>query len=102
MGTLVSYQLDGPVATITMDDGKVNVLSPQMLGEIEDALDRAAADQAVVVLTGRPGTFCAGSTCRCSGRAAAPRPAWSGRVSSWPGESCHSPSRYSSRAPGTP
>ena len=31
MGTLVSYQLDGSVATITMDDGKVNALSLQML-----------------------------------------------------------------------
>ena len=60
MGTLVSYQLDGSVATITMDDGKVNVLSPRMLGEIGAALDRAAADQAVVVLAGRPGAFCAG------------------------------------------
>jgi enoyl-CoA hydratase len=60
MGTLVSYRLDGPIATITMDDGKVNVLSPRMLGEIGAALDRAAADQAVVVLAGRPGAFCAG------------------------------------------
>jgi enoyl-CoA hydratase/carnithine racemase len=60
MGTLVSYQLDGSIATITMDDGKVNVLSPQLLGEIGVALDRAAADRAVVVLTGRPGVFCAG------------------------------------------
>ena len=28
---LVSYAIDGPVATVTMDDGKVNVLSPAML-----------------------------------------------------------------------
>lgn len=60
MGTLVSYQLDDSIATITMDDGKVNVLSPQMLTEIDVALDRAATDRAVVVLTGREGVFSAG------------------------------------------
>lgn len=60
MGMLVSYELDNSIATITMDDGKVNVLSPQMLSELNVALDQAAADRAVVVLTGRPGVFCAG------------------------------------------
>jgi enoyl-CoA hydratase len=58
--TLVSYQLEGSIATITMDDGKVNALSLQMLGELDAALDRATADQAVVVLTGRDGIFSAG------------------------------------------
>jgi enoyl-CoA hydratase len=60
MGTLVSYQLEGSIATITMDDGKVNALSLQMLGELNTELDRAAADRAVVVLTGRDGIFSAG------------------------------------------
>jgi enoyl-CoA hydratase len=60
MGTLVSYQLEGPIATITMDDGKVNALSPGMLAELNLAFDRAAADGAAVVLTGRPGIFSAG------------------------------------------
>ena len=60
MGTLVSYQLEGSIATITMDDGKVNALSLQMLGELDAALDRATADRAVVVLTGRDGIFSAG------------------------------------------
>jgi enoyl-CoA hydratase/carnithine racemase len=60
MGTLVSYQLEGSIATITMDDGKVNALSLQMLTELNAALDRATADRAVVVLTGRDGVFSAG------------------------------------------
>src|SRR5690242_16412870 len=60
MPELVSYAFDGKVATITMDDGKVNVLSPAMQSEINAALDRAEADQAVVLLTGRPGVFSAG------------------------------------------
>jgi enoyl-CoA hydratase/carnithine racemase len=60
MGTLVTYRRRDAVATITMDDGKVNVLSLAMLTEIGAALDRAAADRAVVVLTGREGVFSAG------------------------------------------
>lgn len=60
MGSLVSYQFQDGVATITMDDGKVNALSLAMLGEINEALDRAEADEAVVVLTGRPGRFSGG------------------------------------------
>ncbi len=60
MGTLVTYRLEGSIATITMDDGKANVLSPAMLAELGVALDRAEADRAVVVLTGRAGMFSAG------------------------------------------
>src|SRR5438105_4665166 len=60
MGSLVSYQLEGSVATVTMDDGKVNVLSPAMLAELDAALDRAEADRAVVVLAGREEVFSAG------------------------------------------
>jgi enoyl-CoA hydratase len=60
VSTLVSYSLDGAVATISMDDGKVNVLSSGMLAELNEAFDRAEADKAVVVLAGRPGVFSAG------------------------------------------
>src|SRR5258707_358326 len=60
MGTLVTYRAHDAVAAITMDDGKVNVLSLAMLTELDAALDRAAADRAVVVLTGRDGVFSAG------------------------------------------
>jgi enoyl-CoA hydratase len=60
MTPLVSYQFEDSIATITMDDGKVNVLSLQMLTELNVAFDRATADRAVVVLTGREGVFSAG------------------------------------------
>src|SRR5215475_11852190 len=56
----VGYAVDGAVATIKMDDGKVNALSSTMLGEINAALDRAEAEAAVVVLGGRTGVFSAG------------------------------------------
>jgi enoyl-CoA hydratase len=60
MSSVVTYHLDGPVATITMDDGKVNAFSPGAFRELNEALDQAEADRAVVVLTGRPGIFSAG------------------------------------------
>lgn len=60
MDTLVDYRREDSVATITFDDGKVNVMSVAMVSALNAALDRAAADHAVVVLTGRPGVFSAG------------------------------------------
>jgi enoyl-CoA hydratase/carnithine racemase len=58
---LVSYDLAGAVATLTMDDGKVNVLSPAMQQAIHAGFDRAEADGAeAVVLAGRDGVFSAG------------------------------------------
>ena len=57
---LVSYQREGSIATITMDDGKVNVLSLQMLTELNVALDQASTDRAVVILTGRDGVLLCG------------------------------------------
>jgi len=50
------------VATITLDDGKANALSPAMLDAIGAALDQAEADESAgaIVLAGRPGRFSAG------------------------------------------
>lgn len=58
--TLVSYRMDGSVASIAMDDGKVNVMSPPMLSELGEAFDQAEADGAIVLLSGRAGVFSAG------------------------------------------
>jgi enoyl-CoA hydratase len=60
MSALVSYHLEDQIAAITMDDGKVNALSPAMLAELNEALNRAEADGAAVLLGGRPGVFSAG------------------------------------------
>ena len=57
---LLNYERSGAVATITMDDGKVNCLSPAMLRDLGRAFDRASSDDVIVVLTGRPGQFSAG------------------------------------------
>ena len=60
MSDLTTYELDGRIATITMDDGKVNAFSIPMLQAIHAAFDRAEQDEAVVLLTGREGYFSAG------------------------------------------
>ncbi len=60
MTELATYELDGRIAQITIDDGKVNAFSIAMLRTLHDALDRAERDQAVVVLRGREGCFSAG------------------------------------------
>jgi enoyl-CoA hydratase len=60
MDRLTCYRLDGGVASIIMDDGKVNAMSPEMIAELNEALDRAKADRAVVLLTGREGVLSAG------------------------------------------
>ncbi|PRC57256.1 enoyl-CoA hydratase, partial [Mycobacterium sp. ITM-2017-0098] len=46
MSSTVSYELADSVATIALDDGKVNVLGPAMQAAINEALDRAEADKA--------------------------------------------------------
>ena len=56
----VHYSLEGSVATIRIDDGKRNALSPEVLRGIYSAFDRAEADGAIVVLTGRDSVFSAG------------------------------------------
>ena len=56
----VQYTLQGKIATIRIDDGKRNALSPQVLCEIYKALDRAESDRAIVIMTGRESVFSAG------------------------------------------
>jgi len=57
----VSYRRDESIAVITMDDGKVNALGPDMLAEINKNLDQAAADDAgAVVIAGNNRVFSAG------------------------------------------
>ena len=56
----VQYDVDDGVAVIRIDDGKRNALSPQVLRELYAAFDRAEADGATVVLTGREDVFSAG------------------------------------------
>ena len=60
MTDLVTYTLANGVATIAMDDGKANVLSTDMIAQLNAAFDKAEADKAIVILTGREGMFSGG------------------------------------------
>ncbi|HEY6428953.1 MAG TPA: crotonase/enoyl-CoA hydratase family protein [Acidimicrobiales bacterium] len=60
MADLVTYDRDGAVSTVTMDDGKVNVFGFDMLRALHEAFDAAERDETVVLLAGRPGYFSAG------------------------------------------
>ncbi len=59
--TRTRYELTDGIATITMDDGKVNAVAPDMSAEVLAHFDRAEAEEAkVVVLAGREQTLSAG------------------------------------------
>ena len=60
MSELVTYQLEDGIATLTLNNGKVNAISPDVIAAFNDALDRAVQDRAVVILTGQPGILSGG------------------------------------------
>jgi enoyl-CoA hydratase len=60
MTELATYELNDQIATIAMDDGKVNAFSIPMLQAVHAAFDQAERDGAIVILTGREGYFSAG------------------------------------------
>ena len=60
----IIYEVDNGIATITIDrPEKKNAMTYMMLGEFIETVAHAASDTSarVVVLTGRPGAFCAGT-----------------------------------------
>lgn len=60
MSDLISYQLDDGIATLTLSNGKVNAISPDVIVAFNAALDRAEQDRAIVVITGQPGILSGG------------------------------------------
>src|SRR5438067_11940393 len=57
----VSFERDGAVGVISVDDGKANAYSPDVLSAISESFDKAETDGAsAVLLQGRPGRFSAG------------------------------------------
>ena len=60
MSDLVSYHLDDGVATLTLNNGKVNAISPDVIVAFNAALDQAEKDRAIVILTGQPGIISGG------------------------------------------
>ncbi len=60
MSELVSYQLDEGVATLSLCNGKANAISPAVIADFNGALDRAAQDDAIVIITGQAGILSGG------------------------------------------
>jgi enoyl-CoA hydratase len=57
---LVAIQIENNVATITIQNGKANAISHQVIDEMNKALDQAEEAKAVVVITGREGMLSGG------------------------------------------
>lgn len=56
-----TFTLDDGIAVITLDDGKANAMSTDVIVTLDGLLDRALAEQArALVIIGRPGKFSAG------------------------------------------
>jgi len=60
MGDLVNVAIDNGIATITLQNGKVNAISSQVIEELHTALDQAEQEKAVVIITGQPGILSGG------------------------------------------
>ncbi|MDP9654027.1 UNVERIFIED_ORG: enoyl-CoA hydratase [Pseudomonas putida] len=60
MSELISYHLEDGIATLTLSNGKVNAISPDVIAEFNAALDRAVTDRAVIIITGQPGILSGG------------------------------------------
>ncbi|WP_271411923.1 crotonase/enoyl-CoA hydratase family protein [Pseudomonas sp. Q1-7] len=60
MSELISYQLEDGIATLTLSNGKVNAISPDVIAAFNAAMDRAEQDRAIVIITGQPGILSGG------------------------------------------
>lgn len=60
MTNILTTKIENGVAILTMDDGKANVLSTEMIAQLNAAFDEAEKEEAVVILTGREGMFSGG------------------------------------------
>ena len=55
MSELITYHAEDGIATLTLNNGKVNAISPDVITQFNAALDRAVQDRAVLIITGQPG-----------------------------------------------
>ena len=56
----VNLKTKEDISIIQMDDGKVNVFSPDMIQNFNDILDQVPTDKGAMLITGREGMFSAG------------------------------------------
>jgi enoyl-CoA hydratase len=60
MSELIAYHLEDGIATLTLNNGKVNAISPDVIAAFNAALDQAVTDRAIVIITGQPGILSGG------------------------------------------
>ncbi|MBK5516957.1 crotonase/enoyl-CoA hydratase family protein [Pseudomonas sp. TH10] len=60
MSELISYHLEDGIATLTLSNGKVNAISPDVIAAFNAALDQAVTDRAIAIITGQPGILSGG------------------------------------------
>jgi enoyl-CoA hydratase len=60
MSELVTYSLEDGVATLTLNNGKVNAFSHELIADFNRGLDQAEEAGAVVIVTGQPGILSGG------------------------------------------
>ena len=56
----LTYEKLEDVSIIHLDDGKANAMGPEMIAEINEALDKAEQESRAVLITGRPGVLSGG------------------------------------------
>mgnify|MGYP001357291872 FL=1 len=60
MTELATLESKGDVSIITLDDGKVNVFSPDMIEQLNIILDKVPEDKGAILIQGKEGMFSAG------------------------------------------
>ena len=51
---------EGEISIITLNDGKANVFSPNMIQDVNECLDKVPLESGALIITGRQGMFSAG------------------------------------------
>lgn len=60
MSELIHYSCNEGIATLTLNNGKVNAISPDMISAFNRCLDQAEQDRAIIIITGQPGILSGG------------------------------------------
>jgi len=57
---LATLTSEDDISIITLDDGKANVFSPDMIQDVNECLDKVPLESGALIITGRQGMFSAG------------------------------------------
>jgi enoyl-CoA hydratase len=60
VSSILTYELDGDVAVLRLDDGKANAIGPDTVTAFDEALTRAEGEAGALLIVGREGKLSAG------------------------------------------